>query len=509
MPRIRVSAWTLFLAACTASSPETLPGPEPTAIVIIAEDAPRPWRHFLGDSTGPYVPMRARLDWIDADGLERAHVFAEDRDTLHLELEAPWVEVRHPWRPGWDRYAYLRPGDTLWLSYRANEPLMRRTSAEYGDTVLAAERLRRAVHGTAIPEDVRCLFPMAYGPQPAPGESPQGFHRRLSEHAEACVEDARRSLERERAWLTAHSGDLPDHARGPLERDLAAREGLLALGALPAAPGGAVLGFPAKGALDAPLHPVPDALMAPESGRQQHAMLWARRWSMDRLAAEIPLRPVAQGMAPDHAARFRWLAKTAELPDWAVRLLLRDAVDGLLAEAPLDSARRYLERLLVRGDTAFVADRRALYERDLQGSEALELLLPDGRRSTWEAQRDAWAGQVIYLDLWASWCGPCRTAMPESRRLRERFRGEPVVFAFLAFNDREPAWREAMQEDGLDSVDAWHALILNPRAAALTGEWNVRTLPRYLLFGPDGALVDDRAPGPGPEAEAAIRRLLK
>jgi thiol-disulfide isomerase/thioredoxin len=46
-------------------------------------------------------------------------------------------------------------------------------------------------------------------------------------------------------------------------------------------------------------------------------------------------------------------------------------------------------------------------------------------------------GKVVYLDFWASWCAPCRTALPAIEELRREFPAE--AFTVLAVNvDREP-----------------------------------------------------------------------
>jgi len=105
------------------------------------------------------------------------------------------------------------------------------------------------------------------------------------------------------------------------------------------------------------------------------------------------------------------------------------------------------------------------------------------------------SGQVVYIDLWASWCMPCRVSMPDSHKLKNSFKGKPVTFVYLSLDENFSNWKKASKEDGI-LTDENSFLLINPKEAALTKQINLKSIPRYLLFDKKGKLIHQNAPGP-------------
>jgi peroxiredoxin len=91
-------------------------------------------------------------------------------------------------------------------------------------------------------------------------------------------------------------------------------------------------------------------------------------------------------------------------------------------------------------------------------------------------------GQVVLINFWATWCGPCREEMPSLNKLRASLAGRPFVVLAVNLAEPEARIRRFMQEVPLDF------LILLDRDTAVAKAWKARILPASFLVGPDGRI---------------------
>ena len=116
----------------------------------------------------------------------------------------------------------------------------------------------------------------------------------------------------------------------------------------------------------------------------------------------------------------------------------------------------------------------------------------------------AWKGRVVLLNLWATWCAPCRKEMPELAKL-QKLMGSPDFEVLALSEDLKGAEASAafLKEIGADNL----ALYIDPKATALAAIQSVG-LPTTLLIDRNGKEVG-RLLGPADWASEDAQKLVR
>lgn len=134
----------------------------------------------------------------------------------------------------------------------------------------------------------------------------------------------------------------------------------------------------------------------------------------------------------------------------------------------------------------------------------LNLIGADLRKRTLKNIFEENKGKIIYVDFWASWCLPCRKAMPSSKKIREELDKKDIVFVYLSIDKDFDKWKSANTKDGLKFYKNSY-LIANQENSEDFKKMGVQTIPKYLIYDKNGKLIYPNAPSP---ESSEIKKIL-
>jgi len=106
----------------------------------------------------------------------------------------------------------------------------------------------------------------------------------------------------------------------------------------------------------------------------------------------------------------------------------------------------------------------------------------DGRTLTLESL----TGKVVLIDFWATWCGPCREALPHIRQIAKKFDGQPFVVLSISLDSDEAKWKDFVGKNGM----TWMQYRDGSFEGRISKEFNVTAIPATFTIDSDGVLED-------------------
>jgi len=113
-------------------------------------------------------------------------------------------------------------------------------------------------------------------------------------------------------------------------------------------------------------------------------------------------------------------------------------------------------------------------------------------------------GELIYVDLWATWCGPCIDELPAFEKLKEDYKDQPISFVPISIDTDVERWQNYLVKNDLprDKEYLINRLDLD--------DYKVITIPRYFLIDKAFNIIDVFATVPSdPETRKIINEYLR
>ena len=101
---------------------------------------------------------------------------------------------------------------------------------------------------------------------------------------------------------------------------------------------------------------------------------------------------------------------------------------------------------------------------------------------------EPYQGKLIYVDIWGTWCAPCRENLKESWRVREALKDYDIVYLFLANNSSDEAWKSVISEYKLTGPNCVHYNLPEDQQSAIERYIGVNGYPTYKLIDKQGVI---------------------
>ena len=101
---------------------------------------------------------------------------------------------------------------------------------------------------------------------------------------------------------------------------------------------------------------------------------------------------------------------------------------------------------------------------------------------------EPYQGKLVYLDIWGTWCAPCRENLKESWRVREALKDYDIVYLFLANNSSDEAWKSIISEYNLTGANCVHYNLPADQQSAIERYVGVNGYPTYKIIDKQGVI---------------------
>ena len=119
---------------------------------------------------------------------------------------------------------------------------------------------------------------------------------------------------------------------------------------------------------------------------------------------------------------------------------------------------------------------------------------------------EPYKGKIILLDVWGTWCGPCKRALANSQKEYEHLKDYDIVYLYLANRSSEESWKNVIKEYNVTGDNVVHYNLPTEQQAAIERFLGVNSYPTYKLIDRNGNILDVNA---DPRDLNALENLLK
>ncbi|PCI11959.1 MAG: redoxin [Flavobacteriaceae bacterium] len=102
-------------------------------------------------------------------------------------------------------------------------------------------------------------------------------------------------------------------------------------------------------------------------------------------------------------------------------------------------------------------------------------------------------GKFVYIDVWATWCGPCKQQIPYLKKVEAAYHGKNIEFVSISTDRKNKynAWRKMIKNKEMGGIQLFAG-----DDYSFSQAYQINSIPRFILIDPEGNIVDANAPRP-------------
>ncbi len=104
-------------------------------------------------------------------------------------------------------------------------------------------------------------------------------------------------------------------------------------------------------------------------------------------------------------------------------------------------------------------------------------------------------GKYVYVDVWATWCNPCKREIPFLQKVEKKYHGKNIEFVSMSVDQKKDyeTWKKMIADKKLTGIQLFAD---NSWQSKFVTDYRITGIPRFILIDPQGKIVNSNAPRP-------------
>ncbi len=217
---------------------------------------------------------------------------------------------------------------------------------------------------------------------------------------------------------------------------------------------------------------------------------------------------LAQSTLLDSKINFELLLKSKE-DDFKKQTNEMKTMDlTRLQKAKLDPAFVALQQKI---NEEKMAQLEQYYTKSLANRKMNNVLAPDFDYENYNSGKttlESMKGKYVYIDVWATWCGPCRGEIPFLKTIEEKYKNKNIEFVSISVDEdkNHDKWKSFVTDKQLGGIQLFAD---KNWGSDFIRAFNINSIPRFILIDPKGIVIDADASRPSsPSLVTQLDKLL-